>query len=702
MKRNLSLREYQQEPAKFALNTDIAVLALAPNSGKSEISIYVIDEYLRKNKGAKVLFMPHSTNVLLDNIVDRMDGLNVGFTYSKNLDDDVQVHISLPQSEKDLQNNKYDFIIVDEAHENYHAARMQRIIKSCQPTKQLLLTGTPENFIRKGGYNIYCLAANDIAEEWFAKLNIELVASNYKWCGHYNNDQNVQGDFKYYKKDTEKTLENVVMSLLQRVKGDLTADEFNKIKILPKITSWFKVSKKIGKTLITCRRTDQADQIYNILKKQGVNVGVSHSKSDLDSQEIAKFKDGEYDIMVVVNRARLGYSDDNLMNVIDMSGTHNPSLIYQTFSRASRGTPEQQKYYLKVTPQGEGQMDLTHMSVCAALMLTDKRYLSTYNGSNFNGIVIPVKKQKRNSSGKGGGSSKKKKEKVVFPDFSNDVIDLFKNIIANMDKSASIYKSTTIREVRGMMGERVHMYSGYWTFERCKKEALKFTQRRVFKINSVAYSIAQRNNWLENVCEHMVSPQKESGFWDLCMCKKEALKFKTRGEFARKSGSAYSSAQRQGWLDNICEHMTSQREYWDFEKCKKKALKYNDKQEFITKEPRAYAAIKYNKWGEKIDEYAKWPILDYDSCKKESSKYLLKSTFKKESRDYYNKIIKEGWDKDLLSHMGNTKWGNYEICKKESKKFKSRTDFQKSGAYWKARSMGWLDEFFPKKNNKNK
>ena len=225
---------------------------------------------------------------------------------------------------------------------------------------------------------------------------------------------------------------------------NFTPDEYNKIKTLPKITSWFKLSKKMGKTLITTFRVTQANQIYKILKEQGVNVGVSHSEVDVESEEVEKFKRGVYDILIVVNRARLGYSDDDLMNVIDIGGSHNPSLIYQTFSRALRGKPETKKYYLKVSPVGEGQMDLTHMSVCAALMLTDKRFLSTYNGRNFNGIVIPVLKKDRKKNGSGGGSGSKKpvKQKVIFPEWSNDIIDTFKNI----------YKATTIGEVRKILG----------------------------------------------------------------------------------------------------------------------------------------------------------------------------------------------------------------------------------------------------------
>lgn len=607
MKRDLILRPYQLAPAKFALETDKGVLAAAPNSGKSEIAIYVMSEYLKENPDHRVLFMPHATNVILDNIMDRMDELNLNFSYSRDVESDAQVHVSLPHSEEDLKKNRYNFVIVDEAHEHYMKKRMQGIIKACKPTKQLLLTGTPENFIKKGGYDIHCLAANQISAEWFSKLHIELVASNYNWKDSYNADQQVKDDFKYDKKDTEKTLENIVMSLLGRVKGNFTADEFNQVKILPKIKSWFKISRSIGKTLITCRSISQANQTYKILQKQGVNVGVSHSKSDLDSQEIAKFKKGEYDIMVVVNRARLGYSDDGLMNVIDMSGTHNPSLIYQTFSRASRGTPDQQKYYLKVTPQGGGQMDLTHMSVCAALMLTDEKYLSTYNGSNFSGIIIPVLKNSRSrSGGSGSGKTRPKKDKVIFPSYSNDVFDLFKNIIGDMDKSASIYKGTTIGEVRHILKFSKQFPRGYWDKkEKCHKEALRYNGRGKFRSESKsAYTIALKNEWMDDICSHM-DGIKQKGYWqNRDNCHKESLKYDTRKEFRYESCGAYGVALEKKWINYICSHMIFKRTprgHWDDkENCRKKTLECNTRSEFSRRSSGAYKSASKNNW---LDEF---------------------------------------------------------------------------------------------------
>lgn len=46
---------------------------------------------------------------------------------------------------------------------------------------------------------------------------------------------------------------------------------------------------------------------------------------------------------------------------------------------------------------------------------------------------------------------------------------------------------------------------GYWSFENCKKAALKCDTRNEFKNNyRGAYASSTKHNWLEDVCSHMV------------------------------------------------------------------------------------------------------------------------------------------------------------------------------------------------------
>jgi superfamily II DNA or RNA helicase len=464
MKRDLILRDYQVKVSDSVRlsDKDKNVMAIAPGGGKTETSIQIISDYLQENPDDKVLVLTHSTNVLLTNFYTRLEEINVGFTYSTNYDVNSQVHLTLPANEKKIYSAgcQYGLIVIDEAHEEYLATRVQRIIERLNPKKQILLTGTPSKFIGDDDFDVHFVAANEISEKWFAKLQIELVASNYEWVGNYNSDNEVTTRFNYTYEDTIETLNSVLDKLIHRLKTRLKPEEFNHPNFLAKIKSWAFAYKSLGKTLIYTKRTLQADMIYEILKDKGVNVGISHSKNDGDSTEIDAFKAGKYDVMVVVDRAKLGFNDVNLMNIIDMSGTHNIDMIYQIFCRVLRGGPEMSKYYLKVTPKRLENMALTHISTCGALMLTDREYISTYNGRNFNTFEIPVirrrlpveriegdRRTRVRSQPEGGDTNE-----VTLPEFTMDTIDTFKDIIHDLKNPVSIYKTTTIGEVRYHFG----------------------------------------------------------------------------------------------------------------------------------------------------------------------------------------------------------------------------------------------------------
>ena len=45
---------------------------------------------------------------------------------------------------------------------------------------------------------------------------------------------------------------------------------------------------------------------------------------------------------------------------------------------------------------------------------------------------------------------------------------------------------------------------GYWTIDKVREEALKYTIRSSFKNNSAsAYQTALKSDWLNDVCSHM-------------------------------------------------------------------------------------------------------------------------------------------------------------------------------------------------------
>ena len=105
----------------------------------------------------------------------------------------------------------------------------------------------------------------------------------------------------------------------------------------------------INKTLIVCNSIKQSEDVKFYLSKIGLSSVVSNSKNDPKSELIQDFKNNKVNVLIVVNRARLGYNDVDLINLIDISGTLNPNLIYQMIARVLRGDNNTQKYYIRLT-----------------------------------------------------------------------------------------------------------------------------------------------------------------------------------------------------------------------------------------------------------------------------------------------------------------------------------------------------------------
>ena len=285
---------------------------------------------------------------------------------------------------------------------------------------------------------------------------------------------------------------------------------------------------------------------------------------------------------------------------------------------------------------------------------------------------------------------------------------------------------------------------GYWTKENCAKESLKYKYRSVFQIkNSSAYSIAMRNGWLDDICSHMTYKTNPSGYWSFNKCKKEAKKYNTRSSFKTNSAGAYVAAKRNNWLDIICYHIKHKPNgYWSKDMCLKEAKKYKSRSEFAKKCSGAYSSSLYKNWLNEICSHMKFignaykrMIYAYEfpdnhvyvgltfNIDKRNSCHLIKgpvknhivktgltpilkeltsyiSTDKSKVKEAYwqHKYKKLGWiplHKAKPGAIGNGffKW-NKELLLEEAKKYKTRTDFCKnsSGAYYNALRHNCLDE----------
>jgi len=104
--------------------------------------------------------------------------------------------------------------------------------------------------------------------------------------------------------------------------------------------------------------------------------------------------------------------------------------------------------------------------------------------------------------------------------------------------------------------ERVFKPIGYWTLENCKEDALKYSTRLEWKKNhSHVYQIARKNGWLEECCASMKSI-KPKNYWTFERCKEDALKYNTKTEW-KKNSPGCNAAFINGWYEECCKHMIS-------------------------------------------------------------------------------------------------------------------------------------------------
>jgi len=246
-----------------------------------------------------------------------------------------------------------------------------------------------------------------------------------------------------------------------------------------------------------------------------------------------------------------------------------------------------------------------------------------------------------------------------------------------------------------------------WTYEKCKKEALKYNTRSEFNFNNAsAYCSALKNNWLNDISSHMLlTIRKPKGYWTKELVHKEALKYQRRREFKLGSGDAYSFAWKNGFLNDVCEHMIliKPKGYWTKDMCTKEALKYNIRLDFSLNSSSAYSIANKNNWLDEICQHMSllskpkyyWTK---ENCQEESLKYSNRTDFKNKSCSAYNAAHKNMWLDIICQHMVEKKKPNrywtLENCKSEALKYDFRSEFRKKSnhVYNISRDSGFMDE----------
>lgn len=237
-----------------------------------------------------------------------------------------------------------------------------------------------------------------------------------------------------------------------------------------------------------------------------------------------------------------------------------------------------------------------------------------------------------------------------------------------------------------------------WNEESLIKEAKKYRYRVDFQRNSKgAYLSALRKGILNSVCAHMDRKQVERGHWNLENCRLEAIRYTARSEFMRGSGSAYNASLSNGWLDEICKHMTKEADGFHYMVYGIINRRLNKAYAGITKQ-RLNRRIQMHKQGgsTRASEIAGYPDTEFvrlaDYC-------LLSSELRDAEREWAEHLGRQGFevlnDERLFGRTGVSRRVYTDvILLQEALKYRSRADFKRGSPrhYNAACSQRKLDE----------
>ena len=324
-----------------------SILAACPGAGKSTISHKVINKYIALHPNARVVVLAEGQNNLKNQYLTELEDANVqiDFTYG-DFKSDAQVRVGIPQSINDLDWDKIDLLIVDEAHRFYLASMVQNIIKTLKPNHQILMTGSPTeyNLYNKNigffgkKYGIYYIAAEELIPRGvFSAVNMDVVKV-------------------LDRKDAHRSIAAVIEDAVR--KGD-----------------------DLTKIMVACPSIAYAKKVADFLKYIGRKVSLSTSKNDPNDEQIKSFKAGETDTLIVVGKGVLGFNDKQITYLADLRSSDNLDSSYQLFARVLRThTKDVVKTYVRIGDKDRNKQVLTLHKIKA---LMNKDIFKGYTGKNL-------------------------------------------------------------------------------------------------------------------------------------------------------------------------------------------------------------------------------------------------------------------------------------------------------------------------------
>lgn len=321
-----------------------SVLAAAPGAGKSIITAKLLNSYFKQcGQDKSVLILTHNQTILKEQMIEYFKSGPVKPDYTFGDSSNYQVHITIPSAFNFNSTKQYDMIVIDEAHQYYFESMVDSIIDIAKPKHQILLTGSPSYFIR---YNKFASRANEPEFALHFITPRELLD---------------MGVFSSVNMDVFK-VQNI----------DVSEKFFKEIFRQAKHKRY-----NLSKIMIATASVEQARLAHTSLLALGFKASISTSADDSDNSEIARFKSGESNVLIVVNKGILGFSDPNITCLIDLKKSKNLDNRNQLFSRLLRKHPKDiDKCYISVAKASSYNNEVNMLYALKSLFndLTFKTY----------------------------------------------------------------------------------------------------------------------------------------------------------------------------------------------------------------------------------------------------------------------------------------------------------------------------------------
>ena len=325
------------------LNHVGAVLAGAVGCGKTNILIHALNIITARDEKAKILFLAYAQNNIkqqtLDTLSDPSSPVQPTFTYGV-LGDDTQVTVAIPQ-EFPAEVTGFDYVVIDEAHQWFTSKSvMENIIKRFGIQKLILASGTVSLFNRHNRETDgRKFAMTFIPGEMMLKRGVYSAL-----------DVNLVRVESYY--GVQKILDAVLRKAL--ASGEC-----------------------MEQPVIVCKDTDQAKLAAVFFQNKGYAVALASSTHDPDDQEIARFKRGTANALILVNRGLLGLNIPEATSMIDLKRTDNIELLLQYMARMFRVSRDGgQKYFWRPATKSDWNKSvaLLHRTLSLNELWVMKRY----------------------------------------------------------------------------------------------------------------------------------------------------------------------------------------------------------------------------------------------------------------------------------------------------------------------------------------